>query len=100
MAARRPLFPSPLSRLVVYSLAMALSGSQFLDAAAMPWRPFDEAPGVAFKVLKTHLPGTGVTLLLRFAAGATYPTHRHPEGEEYYVLDGELVDDGRAYGAG
>jgi quercetin dioxygenase-like cupin family protein len=66
----------------------------------MDWRPFDEAPGVSFKVLKTHKPGTGVTLLLRFDAGASYPAHRHPEGEQYYVLDGELVDAGRAYGPG
>jgi len=74
--------------------------SKFLDTDAMPWRPFDEAPGVAFKVLKTHKPGTGVTLLLRFDAGAAYPAHRHPEGEQYLVLDGELVDAGRAYGRG
>jgi quercetin dioxygenase-like cupin family protein len=78
--------------------------SKFLDTDAMEWRAFDEAPGVTFKVLKTHKAvgesGTGVTLLLRFAAGAAYPAHRHPEGEQYYVLDGELIDAGRAYGAG
>ena len=74
--------------------------SKFLDTQAMPWRPFDEAPGVHFKVLKTHQPGTGVTLLLRFDPGAGYPTHRHPGGEEYLVLEGELVDAGRTYGVG
>jgi len=79
---------------------MTAPSSKFLDTDAMDWRAFDEAPGVTFKVLKTHKPGTGVTLLLRFAAGAAYPAHRHPEGEEYYVLDGELVDAGRAYGVG
>jgi anti-sigma factor ChrR (cupin superfamily) len=71
-----------------------------LDTAAMPWRDFQEAPGVSFKVLRTHRPGTGVTLLLRFAPGAAYPAHRHPAGEEYYVLEGDLVDGGAAYGAG
>jgi anti-sigma factor ChrR (cupin superfamily) len=83
---------------------MTAPPSKFLDTDAMEWRAFDEAPGVTFKVLKTHkavgASGMGVTLLLRFAAGAAYPAHRHPEGEEYYVLDGELVDAGRAYGAG
>lgn len=74
--------------------------SKFLDTAAMEWRAFDEAPGVSFRVLKRQLPGTGVTLMLRFDAGAAYPAHRHPEGEEYYVIDGELTDAGRAYGAG
>lgn len=66
----------------------------------MPWRAFDEAPGVSFKVLKTHRPGTGVTLLLQFEPGSAYPTHRHPAGEEYYVLEGELSEGPRTYGAG
>ncbi len=79
---------------------MTPPASKFLDVPAMPWRDFDDAPGVSFKVLKTHRPGTGVTLLLRFATGAAYPAHRHPAGEEYYVLEGELTDGGRAYGAG
>jgi len=79
---------------------MTSARSKFLDTAAMPWRVFDDAPGVSFKVLKTHRPGTGVTLLLRFDAGAAYPAHRHPEGEEYYVLEGELTDGGKRYGAG
>jgi quercetin dioxygenase-like cupin family protein len=79
---------------------MTAPSSKFLDTSAMDWRAFDEAPGVAFRVLKTHRPGTGVTLMLRFAAGAAYPAHRHPEGEEYYVLDGELTDGPRSYGAG
>jgi quercetin dioxygenase-like cupin family protein len=79
---------------------MTAPSSKFLDTSAMEWRAFDEAPGVTFRVLKTHRPGTGVTLMLRFTAGAAYPAHRHPEGEEYYVLDGELQDGARSYGAG
>lgn len=71
-----------------------------LDTSKMPWRPFPEAPGVSFRVLKTHRPGTGVTLMLRFEPGAHYPAHRHPAGEEYFVLDGELTDGPRTYGAG
>ena len=74
--------------------------SKFLATADMPWRPFDEAPGVAFRVLKTHPPGNGATLLLRFDPGSSYPAHRHPGGEEYHVLDGELVDGAERYGAG
>jgi quercetin dioxygenase-like cupin family protein len=79
---------------------MTAPSSKFLATDTMEWRTFDDAPGVTFRVLKTHKPGTGVTLMLRFAAGAAYPAHRHPEGEEYYVLDGELTDAGRSYGAG
>src|SRR5437016_2601022 len=77
---------------------MTAASSKVLDTAAMDWRDFDEAPGVAYKVLRTHKPGTGLTLMLRFAPNATYPAHRHPQGEEYYVLEGELVDGERAYG--
>lgn len=75
-------------------------GSKFLATAEMPWRPFPEAPGVSFRVLKTHRPGTGVTLMLRFEPGTSYPAHRHPGGEEYYVLEGELRDGAEHYGAG
>lgn len=74
--------------------------AKYLDTHSMPWRPFAEAPGVAFKTLKTHRPGTGVTLLLRFDPGADYPAHRHPAGEEYHVLEGALIDGGRSYGVG
>jgi len=74
--------------------------SKFLDTGAMPWRDFEEAPGVSFRVLTRHPPGNGATLMLRFGAGTSYPAHRHPEGEEYYVLEGELTDGPRTYGAG
>ena len=74
--------------------------SKFLATADMPWRPFAEAPGVSFRVLKTHPPGNGATLMLRFEPGAAYPAHRHPGGEEYFVLEGELQDGARRYGAG
>ncbi|HMB90611.1 MAG TPA: cupin domain-containing protein [Rhodothermales bacterium] len=30
------------------------------------------------------------TFLLKFEAGASYPNHNHPAGEEVYVLEGEV----------
>jgi quercetin dioxygenase-like cupin family protein len=30
------------------------------------------------------------TILLKFDAGATYPLHRHPAGEEVFVLEGDI----------
>jgi anti-sigma factor ChrR (cupin superfamily) len=69
-----------------------------LDTTTLDWRPFADAPGVSYKVLRHHADRRGITLLLQFAPGARYPTHRHPEGEEYYVLDGTLEDGGREYG--
>lgn len=77
-----------------------LPASKFLDTTSMDWRDFDEAPGVSFKVLERHPPGNGATLLLRFAPGSAYPAHRHPAGEEYFVLAGELDDGSTSYGEG
>lgn len=31
------------------------------------------------------------TILLKFEAGATYPYHNHPGGEEIFVLSGEAI---------
>jgi anti-sigma factor ChrR (cupin superfamily) len=72
---------------------------EIVDSAAMPWRDFEAAPGVHYKVLRHHEGRRGITLLLQFDAGARYPAHLHPEGEEYFVLQGSLEDGGRTYGA-
>ena len=70
-----------------------------MDSSCLAWRDFENAPGVSFKVLRHHEGRRGITLLLRFEPGADYPAHRHPEGEEYFVLEGTLQDGGRTYGA-
>lgn len=70
-----------------------------IDTSTLAWRDFDAAPGVRYKVLRHHAGRRGITLLLQFAPGASYPAHRHPEGEEYFVLEGSLEDAGRSYGA-
>lgn len=72
---------------------------EILDVDSLPWRAFPEAPGVLYKVLRHHAGRRGITLLLQFAAGASYPRHRHPEGEEYFVLQGTVQDGGHTYGA-
>jgi anti-sigma factor ChrR (cupin superfamily) len=63
------------------------------------WREFSDTPGVSYKTLRKAEAG-GITLLLKFAPGARYHAHRHPGGEEYYVLEGSLNDLGRAWPAG
>lgn len=63
------------------------------------WRAFGDAPGVHYKTLRKHAEG-GLTILLRFDPGARYHTHRHPGGEEYYVLEGELDDLGKTWPSG
>lgn len=40
------------------------------------------------------------SILLKFEAGATYPYHNHPGGEEIYVLAGEAIIEKTTLGAG
>ena len=63
------------------------------------WREFVDSPGVSYKTLRKHQQG-GLTILLRFTPGARYHAHRHPGGEEYYVLEGELDDMGKSWAPG
>jgi anti-sigma factor ChrR (cupin superfamily) len=68
------------------------SDSHAVDTSSLPWRPTPFA-GVEWKKLR-HDPATGQSaVLLRFAPGASYGSHRHPAGEQYFVLEGS-VDDG------
>lgn len=40
------------------------------------------------------------TILLKFEAGAAYPYHNHPAGEEIYVLEGSCIVEGTQLSAG
>jgi anti-sigma factor ChrR (cupin superfamily) len=73
--------------------------STCIDGAALPWR---DTPyrGVQWKKLYFDPESGDSAVLLRFAAGASYATHRHPQGEEYLVMEGSLQDGGATYGAG
>jgi anti-sigma factor ChrR (cupin superfamily) len=70
-----------------------------VESDELPWR---ESPysGVRWKKLYYDERSGCSAVLLRFEPGASYGTHRHPEGEEYLVLDGSLEDGGRSYGRG
>ena len=71
--------------------------SLFAAASSLPWRPTPCA-GVQWKKLYFDAESGESAVLLLFEAGATYDAHRHPEGERYLVLEGELEDGGRRYG--
>ena len=57
------------------------------------WQPLVEpgVSGISIKVLlfdeATH---RAPTFLLKFEAGATYPAHNHPGGEEIFVIEGDI----------
>jgi len=58
------------------------------------WKPLNEpgVSGISVKVLRfDEENGRAPTILLKFEAGATYPAHDHPAGEEVFVLEGEVA---------
>lgn len=64
-------------------------------SAAMDWTPLVEegvkTDGLFVKVLRfDEVAQRPPTFLLKFDAGASYPNHTHPAGEEVYVLEGEV----------
>jgi quercetin dioxygenase-like cupin family protein len=68
---------------------------QITKSNEINWKPLVEedikTDGIYVKVLRfneaTQRPPT---FLLKFDAGASYPNHVHPAGEEIYVLEGEV----------
>jgi quercetin dioxygenase-like cupin family protein len=68
---------------------------QITKSSETEWKTLVEegikTDGVFVKVLRfdeaTQRPPT---FLLKFEAGASYPNHSHPAGEEIYVLEGEV----------
>jgi anti-sigma factor ChrR (cupin superfamily) len=53
------------------------------------------APGIECKLLATDSERHRVSMLVRLAAGASYPAHTHAGVEELHLLDGELWIDER-----
>jgi anti-sigma factor ChrR (cupin superfamily) len=53
------------------------------------------APGIECKLLATDTERHRVSMLVRLAAGASYPAHTHAGVEELHLLDGELWIDAR-----
>jgi quercetin dioxygenase-like cupin family protein len=61
----------------------------------LDWKPLVEAgvntTGISVKVLRfDQATQRAPTFLLKFEAGASYPNHNHPGGEEVFVLEGEV----------
>jgi len=55
------------------------------------WR--EVSAGIRVKLLATDADRNRVSMLVRLDPGVEYPPHRHAEGEELHLLDGELVID-------
>jgi anti-sigma factor ChrR (cupin superfamily) len=48
-------------------------------------------PGISCKLLATDTEKNRVSMLVRLAPGAEYPSHRHADIEELHLLHGELI---------
>lgn len=73
--------------------------------AEIDWTPLVETgvetDGIWVKVLRfDEATKRAPTFLLKFDAGASYPKHSHPAGEEAFVLEGEVSFGERHLGAG
>lgn len=71
----------------------AESLTQLVRGNQIEWQPLAEpgVSGVFVKVLRFEKETRRApTILLKFDAGATYPAHNHPGGEEVFVLEGDL----------
>jgi len=69
------------------------AANQLVRSRQIEWKPFPEpdAAGVFVKVLYFDKETKrSPTFLLKFEAGATYPAHNHPGGEEIYVVEGDI----------
>ena len=61
-----------------------------MATANSEWRPTKDGTGVSVKLLRRDNVTGAATVLLRFEPGARFPAHRHPAGEEVFVVDGEF----------
>ena len=67
--------------------------TQLVRSDQIEWKPLTEpgVSGVFVKVLRFDKETRRApTILLKFEAGATYPAHDHPGGEEIFVIEGDL----------
>jgi quercetin dioxygenase-like cupin family protein len=73
--------------------------NQLTRSKELQWTPLTEegvnTKGIFIKVLRfDEETQRGPSFLLKFEAGASYPNHNHPAGEEVFVLEGEVKFNG------
>jgi hypothetical protein len=69
------------------------SGLLISRSDELAWRVM--APGISYKPLYEDLARKYITSLVRMDAGAHYPSHRHSEIEELFLLSGDLHVEGQ-----
>lgn len=78
-----------------------LSRSVCIDTQAMAWEPSPGGEVLRKRLHRVGPPESGqVTSLVRYPAGARFPAHDHPDGEEILVLAGIFSDEQGDWPAG
>lgn len=67
---------------------------------ASDWIKARQGAGVFVKVLRRDEETGAATFLLCFEPGGRFPAHRHPAGEEVFVVDGGVRIGDRTFGPG
>ncbi|KXI26866.1 cupin domain-containing protein [Paraglaciecola hydrolytica] len=71
-----------------------------IETSLLAWED-SPAKGVTRKKLEREDAERGrATSIVRYAAGSEFPTHKHPYGEEIFVLEGVFSDENGDYPAG
>jgi anti-sigma factor ChrR (cupin superfamily) len=70
-----------------------------IRADRMKWKPHP-VRGLSIATLNVDPVTRMMSALVRCEPGAVYPPHRHAIGEEIFMLEGDLVQDGVTYTAG
>jgi anti-sigma factor ChrR (cupin superfamily) len=78
--------------------SLSTPATDVVRAAEGEWKPL--LPGVTVKTLRVDREQRTQTSLWRLAPGASIPRHPHSKDEECLVLEGEILHESKAYGAG
>jgi quercetin dioxygenase-like cupin family protein len=73
--------------------------SNIIETSSAAWKPA-RLPGIEFIPLNTDPDERCGTFMYRMEAGAHFPRHRHPAGEEILLIRGDVIMGERALKAG
>jgi putative transcriptional regulator len=98
--AAEPAAPSPILRSrLMDAVAEDIPEVTIAELAGDGWVPY-KVPGVHVRRLHVDEAARRVVMLVRAEKGVTYPSHRHADVEEMFMLSGELRFGERVYRAG
>lgn len=72
----------------------------FIFSDSIKWMPHPEFEGLKIKPLSANNEKGYLMILLKAAAGSEYPSHHHTGPEECFVLEGDLIVEGKILGPG